>query len=208
MGGKDVFAAWIEVVACVAVCAGLASVGWEERSCQGRAPAWWACSSLAPSSSSVPSSSDGSCSSASEGRLEACAPSSNEVGELDILCAQRGELLLFLNVLLELFYVDKDVALEVHKSMAFVHLVRICLPDIGWKPAVNKSEHLQENVVVKCGRDFLVCLELVVVLPSDHSVSFLEIVDDDSAVLIVERDRGGGSLIVLEIDEIEEVNSF
>ena len=117
-------------------------------------------------------------------------------------------MLLFLHVLLELFDVDKDVALEVHEGLVLTQLVGIGLPDVCWQPAINESEDLEEDKVIESGTDFLVGSKWYVRFPFDDRVGLFEVVDDDCAVLVVEADGSHGRFVILEVDQVEEMDAL
>ena len=103
---------------------------------------------------------------------------------------------------------SEDVSFIVHENSAFNPEGGVpVVPQISWQAAVNESQIIRQDELLKCWRELFIFLEHYIVLAS-HNVSLLfQAGYDQVSVLVVEVCGAAGFWLVCEGEQIEHQDS-
>ena len=76
------------------------------------------------------------------------------------------------------------------------------------KSRINLFDDCKENVIFSCWSQDLVCCLCSPFIPVDNFIPPGAVIDDGSSVSMIEPHWGQGGSVVLDIDDVEEVDTF
>ena len=101
----------------------------------------------------------------------------------------------------------EDIRSDVHQPSVLEFELVVSL-DIFWKSLINLFDDSEKNMILRCWLQCFICRLCYSFIPVDDFIPPGAVIDNSSSVSMIEPHWGHGSSVVLDIDDVEKVDTF